>query len=568
MTNDETKNSARTEIISGTNQVLERFLSFMSGSKTIKCCGNSNTIPLAFKIKEYRDLLYSYYNRNINIKFVTEITKENIPYCKKILDYVELRHFDGIRTDFILNESEFIALGFSLHNFEKFGNTIQKIIYSNVEDLVGHQIQIFESFWNRSVPAEQKIKDLEREYEIGNTEVIQYSRKTKELLIDMVKKSKEEVLLLLPTINAFLREYRIGVFKDLMDSVLIKNVNVVILTPTNEEIDKIIKSFKGNEIKNFVIYPFEVANEMKINTITILVVDKRESLVIEKTDDSKENFEDAIGLSTYSTSKPTVISYVSIFESLINQIKLYERLKIHGKMQEEFLNIASHELRTPIQAILAYSDLIDQHPEKRVEMVEALKRNASYLQRLAEDILIVTKIESKTLVLHREKFDIENLLYVFIEDYKKNIRSSDKYITIDLNYIDKQKKSLYVEADYQRIIQVFTNLLDNAVKFTKELKEKGRISIIVEEKSGANPQVIFKIKDNGKGIDEDILPRLFTKFASKSERGTGLGLFISKSIVESHCGKIWAENNKDGNGATFSFCLPLNFIKDDDTFLF
>ena len=97
--------------------------------------------------------------------------------------------------------------------------------------------------------------------------------------------------MLLPTINAFLREYRIGVFKDLLDSVLIKHANVIILTPTNEEIDKIIKSFKGNEIKNFVIYPFEVANEMKINTITILVVDKRESLVIEKTDDSKENFE-------------------------------------------------------------------------------------------------------------------------------------------------------------------------------------------------------------------------------------------------------------------------------------
>jgi hypothetical protein len=386
----------------------------MSGSKIIKCCGNSNTISLAFKIKEYRDLFNSCNNRNITVKFVTEITKENINYCKKIMDHVEIRHFDGIKTDFLLNESEFVALDFSSHSFEKSGNTIQKLIYSNLGDLVSHQMQIFESFWNRSMPAEQKMKELEREYEIGSTEVIQYPKKTKELLIDMVKKSKEEVLLLLPTINAFLREYRIGVFKDLLDSVLSRHVKVMILTPTNDEIDKIIKSFKGNEIKNFVIYPFEVANEMKINTITILVIDKRESLVIEKTDDSKENFEDAIGLSTFSTSKPTVISYVSIFESLINQIKLYERLKIHGKMQDEFLNIASHELRTPIQAILAYSDLIDVHPEKRGQMVEALKRNASYLQRLAEDILIVTKIESKTLVLHREKFDIKNLLFFLI----------------------------------------------------------------------------------------------------------------------------------------------------------
>src|SRR5689334_5817479 len=169
----------------------------MSGSKTIKCCGNSNTISIAFKIKEYGDLINSCHNRNITVKFVTEITKENINYCKKIMGHVEIRHFDGIKTDFMLNESEFLALGFSSDSFEKSGNTIQKIIYSNLGDLVSHQMQIFESFWNRSMPAEQKMKELEREYEIGSTEVIQYPKKTKELLIDMVKKSKEDVLLLL-----------------------------------------------------------------------------------------------------------------------------------------------------------------------------------------------------------------------------------------------------------------------------------------------------------------------------------------------------------------------------------
>jgi signal transduction histidine kinase len=94
--------------------------------------------------------------------------------------------------------------------------------------------------------------------------------------------------------------------------------------------------------------------------------------------------------------------------------------------------------------------------------------------------------------------------------------------------------------------------LDNAVKFTKE--KGGTISALTEIKEN---QAIVKIKDTGKGIDVGMIPRLFSKFATKSERGTGLGLFISKSIVEAHGGKIWAENNKDEEGATFTFTLPM-----------
>jgi signal transduction histidine kinase len=117
---------------------------------------------------------------------------------------------------------------------------------------------------------------------------------------------------------------------------------------------------------------------------------------------------------------------------------------------------------------------------------------------------------------------------------------------------DQRKEESKVEADKGRIIQVIDNLISNALKFTNE----GTIYVLVESKDG---QAVVSVKDNGQGIDPDILPKLFTKFASKSEigGGTGLGLFISKSIIESHGGKIWAENNKDTKGATFSFSLPL-----------
>jgi signal transduction histidine kinase len=557
LTPDANTGPEMTEVIINTKEILARFSNFISNAKTIKFCSNKESILLAFNHKEYIDLFCDSYRKHTNIKYITEITKENIDHCKKIMDYVELRHLEGVKANFAIDGSEYLSLTFS-DEVQKMHQPIQKLFYSNVKDLVDQQKDVFESFWNMSIPGQQRIKELEKKHEIGNTIVLQNAKDTKRLFIDLVTRSDKEVLLLLPTINAFMREYRIGIFNYLKESVTKKGINVIILTPTSEEIDNIIERLKVKEIENLTIYPFEVANEMKINTITIIVIDRNESLVIEKTDDSKANFEEAIGLSIYSTSKPTVISYVSIFESLINQIKLYEQLKVHGKMQEEFINIASHELRTPIQAILAYSDLIDHHPDKKDEMIAALKRNANTLQRLAEDILVVTKIESKTLVLHKEKFDLDNLLSVFIDDYRKNIKSNDKDIEITLQYINSNNSSFIIEADYQRIIQVITNLLDNAVKFTKDLKEKGKILIIIEEnKNDCNKYVIVKIKDNGKGIDNDIIPRLFMKFATKSTKGTGLGLFISKNIIESHGGKIWAKNNEDGNGATFSFSLPL-----------
>jgi signal transduction histidine kinase len=109
-----------------------------------------------------------------------------------------------------------------------------------------------------------------------------------------------------------------------------------------------------------------------------------------------------------------------------------------------------------------------------------------------------------------------------------------------------------VEADKGRLAQVIFNLLDNSLKFTKPIVEKGKIHIISEKKDN---QVTVSITDTGIGIDPEIFPKLFSRFASKSFSGTGLGLFISKSIIEEHGGKVWAQNNPNGGGATFSFTI-------------
>jgi signal transduction histidine kinase len=226
-----------------------------------------------------------------------------------------------------------------------------------------------------------------------------------------------------------------------------------------------------------------------------------------------------------------------------------EQLKVHDKMQKEFINIAAHELRTPTQAITGYSELLAADPENSKKFVTPILRNSKRLQRLSEDILDVTRIESQSLKLTEEEFDLNDVISSIVGDYRSIMLDNEDNVNLNIQY---EPKSIVVNADRGRLAQVISNLISNAVKFTT--KEKGSILVLVEKKES---EVIVGVKDTGQGIDPEILPKLFTKFATKSSSGTGLGLFISKSVIEAHGGKIWAENNPDGIGATFSFSIPI-----------
>lgn len=240
----------------------------------------------------------------------------------------------------------------------------------------------------------------------------------------------------------------------------------------------------------------------------------------------------------------------------------YEKLKESDRMKDEFVNIAAHELRTPIQPILGLSEII--RPKVNAidrEYVDVIVRNAKRLHRLTEEILDVTKIESQSLKLKKEEVNLKDVIETCINDeiVNKHSNSNDDERKPKILY---QPKDILLRADRIRISQVISNLLSNAIKFSPG----GTISIVSDLKStdkDKNPikdEAIINIKDDGNGIDEEILPKLFSKFATKSFSGTGLGLFICKSIIEAHGGNIWAENNSNGKGATFSFTLPLDKI--------
>ena len=237
-------------------------------------------------------------------------------------------------------------------------------------------------------------------------------------------------------------------------------------------------------------------------------------------------------------------------ESNYKLMKANESLKIKDEAQNQFINVAAHELRTPIQPILNAIYLLQSSNLsilKKNQYMDIIKRNTEKLGSLAEDILDVTRIESNSLKLMNEQLNLYDLILNSIEEYRRDIQLIYKDLTV--NY-ENSNKSIYVRGDKLRLSQVLHNLLDNAGKFTK----KGSITVTTVIKSD---KVQVTVKDTGIGIHPEIFPKLFSKFVTKSDRGTGLGLFISKSIIEAHGGNIWAESDSQQKGATFIFTLPL-----------
>jgi signal transduction histidine kinase len=545
-----------TKVLSGVETVVNTLIEFFDKTDGEVYACVDQTRP-ALSISLMKEAFLRAKKRGVRLKYITEITNDNLPYCKKLLTIVdELRHLDGIKGNFYISESGYLAPA----SFHEKGKSASQIIYSNVKEMIENQKYVFESFWSRGIPSEYRIRELEEGIVPVKTDLIQNPKKTLELFLNLIKSAKSEILLIIPTINAFLREERIGAIKLLKQATIERNVMVRIIGPSNKIIENELLAEghrpkeKQDDGKNQQLQQIQYNDvrfeQTAVTTVTILVVDRKESLAIEKTDDSKLDFVKAIGLSTYSNSEPTVMSYVSIFEGLSMQADLNEQLKRHSQMQKEFINIAAHELRTPAQSILGFSELAVTSNGLTAEVQDLLNPvydNAVRLSKLIEDVLSITKIESRTLNIDKVKLNINENIANVISDLKNQIRTPNKLHIEFLN----AKKPLYVMADKLRLYQVIANLVGNAIKFTQE----GNISIGARIEDGNN--IVVSVKDTGKGIESHIVPKLFTKFATVSNSGTGLGLYISKSIIEAHGGRMWAENNPKGKGATFSFSLPI-----------
>lgn len=547
--------------------------------KRMDICGDEVSPSVAIGVNAFKQALNDAKDRGVKIRYVVEITKDNISHCRELMKIVsDLRHLNGAKGNFTVSDSEYMASGAALLREQL---PLHQIVYSNNRTIVKQQQYLFDTLWNNARSAELRIMEIEEGTDPVNIEVIQDPILSREVFKQLVVSADKEILLIFPTVHAFARHEKLGTIQLIVETARL-GIRIRIIMVKDKLVERSVQDILQEQQNHSVEVRFIKKVERSLNKATSLLVDRKSLLVVELKDDSKDDFVEATGFSTYSNSDPGILAYISMFEDLWLQSQLFEevieankrlasaneQLKARDKMQQEFINIAAHELRTPLQPIVGAIDLIrlqqpatmqpqlDEAGEMIAEAageyseeIEIIFRNVKRLQRLSEDILDVTRIESGSFRLNRERFDLNEKVRNIVAEMQDAIPLTKKE-KIEIK-AEMNSESLMVSADKPRIFEVTSNLVSNAIKFT----EQGTITVRAEMRDST---ASITVRDTGSGIDPEILPRLFTKFASKSEHGTGLGLFISKKIIEAHGGRIYGENNPDGKGATFAFTLPQN----------
>ena len=572
--------------------------------------------------------------RGVNFRYITEITKDNLSYCKELSEFAEVRHLNGVKGNFEISKirikgewkGEYIATA-TLQEAEP----VTQLIYSNVKEIVEQEQFVFDTLWDKAIPFLVRIKEIEEGIKPEVIEIIADPKEALETEYRLLKSAKQEVQIIFSTINTFLlQERQLGITK-ILSNLSKQGVRTRILTPMDIDVKELTSNLKkqyeqeiyqkkqaskNNNNNNADICSAidiqEIAPSSSINA-KIIIVDKQDSLAMEIKDGTRDDLYNTIGLTTYSNSKSTIASYCAIVENLYEQNQLYmqlrdayQRVENTNSMQREFINVAAHELRTPIQSVLGYTELLleGETDDRKKQALIRILHQSERLRKLASDILDVARIEGKTFRLTMKPLNLNSAIANIIKDYVNRLENyksheitAKKLSNVNVSNDDKRSKygktmitkllfksklkdeeHIFIEADKERLTQVIDNILDNAFKFTDA---EGSVTVtIVKQEAHSPPRkpqlgehieqrqrdlgqqkqqqyANIIIRDTGTGIDPQILPRLFSKFATKSHRGTGLGLHISKNIIEAHGGKIWAENNGNGKGATFTIALPL-----------
>jgi two-component system, OmpR family, sensor histidine kinase VicK len=540
-----------TRILEDQDQIINELRRFNNRATKLSICSAFGGMQMSYKylFDTFLDIVEKYKTgEGEGMRWIINIDKDNLDLVKVFLKSgIQIRHVKNMPPmNFGVSDVQMAA---TIEKMES-GKISQSFLISTEPFYIEHFNSLFDEIWKNGIDAKVRIKAIEEGVDSEGIEIIQDPVEIQKLAFSLVQTATEEILVMFSTANAFHRQEHAGGIQLLKKAATERGVKVRIMTPEDELILETERKLMVEPNVNIGIRYIQPHLQTKI---TLLIVDEKYSLAIELKDDTKQTTVEAIGLATYSNSQSTVLSFVAIFESLWTQTDLYQKLRESEKVKDDFVNIAAHELRTPIQPILGLADFLrskEADGGEKAEYLDVIIRNAKRLQRLSQDILDITRIESKSLDLKKESFNLSGMIFSAIADSSNRIAKEHKD-NLKLEFIDP-KEDIFIDADKGRINQVISNLLNNAIKFTNE----GTVIVSVAAVR-INNEIVVSISDTGPGIDSEILPRLFTKFATNSKTGTGLGLFISKSIIEAHGGNIWGENNPDGRGAKFSFSLPM-----------
>ena len=553
-----------TKIIDSPEDIISRARHVIETSDHLSVCSDLDYLKMieTFALDSIKKILEKSQNsEHKGVRWIGTISKKDIALVQRFLTLgIEIKHLRYTPLNFSVTNKEF---NFTVSNTAADSIT-PNVLISNELPYIKQFNSLFEELWSQGVNATDRILEIEKGIEPDFFEVINEKNKAAELLLSLSKLAKEEVLFLLPNGKALVRMKKLGVL-DTLQKASLQGVNVRLICPVTDANSEIVERLRvESQIK------FLKGNESQSG---IMIIDSSRFISAELVNPTSDTFSEAIGIALYSNSKRSTNMLCSFFNSLWNQAELYSRLEFQEKMEKEFVNMAAHELRTPVQPLLGMTDILmsqfeEDHQQQESgkkkkkknrkkeisvtkEEIEMIARNAKRLERLTSDILDVSRIESNALKLNVEMIDLNEKIRTVVDDEMSVVIQQGKELRIIFD--QRERAPLFVKGDKSRLFEVLSNLVCNAIKFT----DSGGSITVTAERTAAKNEAVVTIKDTGKGIDREILPRLFTKFASKSDNGTGLGLFLSKGIIQAHGGKIWAENNKEGKGATFRFTLPL-----------
>jgi two-component system sensor histidine kinase VicK len=544
--------SHESKIIENPEEIVKEISRLTANSNQLSTCLPSGGMQYSYKyFFDIKKNLLDKQSRGQHdgIRYVTNIDKDSIQIGKIYLESgIQIRHVRNLPPmSFGVSDKE---IAVTIEKMEG-GKSIQSLLMSNEPVYVKHFSSLFEELWRNGIDASDRIRNIEEGVDLAEVEVIENPKESVNRAIMISTSAKEELSVLFSTPNSFHRQVQAGLDRRLAEYIK-RRIRVRLLIPFQKDIADTLEQLK----RTYPQIDFKSIDASIQTKMAIILADRKECLLVETKDDAKDNHEQAVGISIYSNSKSIVSSYAYIFDSLWKQGELYEQLEGYNKLQKEFINIAAHELRTPTQPILGLSEILlsgkSNGEQSNKELLKVINRNAQRLKQLIDDILVVTKIESQTLNLRNEQFNLNKTIMNVLDEYGTLIKKEQTKVNIIFN----AKDDIIIKGDKARVSQVVSNLLNNAIKFTKEGSIIVSAERIIDGNNNNDKVVNVSVKDTGVGIDPEILPRLFSKFATKSDAGgTGLGLFISKNIIEALGGEMRAENNSDGKGATFSFIL-------------
>ena len=559
-----------TKTLHDNEEIYETIFKIIKESKFLHVCSPIGGIQIGHKhfLAISRKILLDYKTgKHDGIKWITSINDKNDVNLVNLFSRygMKVRHTsDRPSINFVISDKYFASTTEKMID----GEMISNLLFSNDPLYLEHFSTNFVNTWKNSMLLKYRIKEI-KDANLFKAQVIVNLQTSFRLTNQLYTSAKKEILIILPSVNGLLRLINSGNLEKL-NELGSKGLSIKIL---------IIQSHKINHFKEIKFeYPqiefrtpqfhFPIRNR-------ITIIDRIKTIILKIKDDTKTKIPQATGITTIIEGESTAWSYTAIFDTLWKQSETVEKLKkinkqlqSHEKMQKEYMDIIAHELRSPIQPIIGLTEYVKEKlkDKKQIELLDSVIASGQKLNTLTESILEVSRIEDRLFSLKEEKFNLNDLLLNIIRVFEKILKRNKKDIKFSL--IDSNKQYMIL-GDRNRLEQVISNLVHNSIKSISRKyhgRDGGKVLIKMENKKLSsngqsrqdqkNDVVNIIIEDNGEGIDPIILPKLFTKF-TKSLDGNGLGLYISKKIIEAHGGKIWAANMRNRKGAKITFSLPL-----------